>query len=70
MGHSYEMFWIFSIFTNMPGLELTALGSDCGLQDIAMETKPHLEQQQAANLEIKGHSIFEMRVSRLFLIHL
>lgn len=54
----------------MPGLELTALGSDCGLQDIAMETKPHLEQQQADNLEIKGHSIFEMRVSRLFLIHL
>ena len=32
----------------MPGLELTALGSDCGLQDIAMETKPHLDQQQVA----------------------
>ena len=32
----------------MPGLELTALGSDCGLQDIAMKTKPHLDQQQVA----------------------
>ena len=50
----------------MPGLELTALGSDCGLQDIAMETKPHLEQQQADNLEIKGHSMIEIGVSRLF----